>query len=807
MKNDLRFAVRMIAAHPWFSAAVIATLALGISVNTTVFTLVNAVLFKPVPLPGGASLVTVNSHKLTNPEERSGVSYPDFLEYRDASRSFDGIEAISRRAGTIGEAAIPPERYSMAQVSAGLFGMLRTPPALGRGFTDADDDAGAEAVALISDAVWQARYGGATDVVGRGVRINGAPATIVGVMPEGFRFPSNEDLWMPLVPSEQLEDRASRQLQLFGRLAEGVSIARAQEDLAVIGSRLAADHPETNEDLGPEVRTLHAAFNGGPIRAVFLLMLGAVGFVLLIACANVANLMLSRAIARRREMSVRAAIGASRWRLVRQILVESVLLSSIGGLVGLSLTILGTRAFDRAVADVGKPYWVQFGLDYVAFAYFAAVTIASGIVFGLVPALRAARVDLNTGLQDGSRTAGGRRGNRLTATLVVFQFALTVVLLAGAGMMVRSFLAAQALNPFLPSERIFAARVQLPEGEGEHYEQPATRLQFHERLVEELSALPGVTHAATASNLPGLGSNRRPIEIEGRPNENPDQPPQASFVVQTPGYLEAIGLPILVGRGFEQTDGDPGKEAAVVTREFAERHWAGESAIGQRFRFTEGEEPGPWMSVVGVSADMVQAPQDADAPPLVFITGRQEPWGWTALMVRTTSDPAAMAALVREAVQRLDPDLPLFEAATLPSALDRQHWFLRVFGTLFFIFALIGLLMASVGIYGVVAQSTARRTREIGIRMALGANAAAVLQLVLGRGLRQLALGVVLGLGGAFGAAHVMSNTGLLIRVSPNDPIVFLAITGLLLAVGLAACWLPARRASHIAPTEALRTE
>jgi predicted permease len=806
MKNDLRFAVRMIAAHPWFSAAVIATLALGISVNTTVFTLVNAVLFKPVPLPGGARLVVVNNHETTNPEQRSGVAYPDFLEYRASNRSFDGLEAIQRRAGTIAEAAIPPERYSMAQVSAGLFGMLRTPPAVGRDFSPEDDDPGAEAVALISDRVWQARYGGAADVVGRAVRIDGAPATIVGVMPEGFRFPSEEDLWMPLVPTEQLEDRTRRPLQLFGRLAEGSSIPRAQEDLALIGARLAAEHPETNEDLRPEVRTFHETFNGGPIRAVFLLMLGAVGFVLLIACANVANLMLSRAIARRREMSVRAAIGASRWQLVRQVLVESVLLSSAGGLVGLSLTRLGTRAFDRAVADV-KPYWIQFDLDYVGFAYFAAITIASGVVFGLVPALRSARVDLGTALQDGARTAGGRLGNRLTATLVVFQFALTVVLLAGAGMMVRSFMAAQAVNPFLPAERIFAARVQLPEGEGERYEEPLTRLQFHERLVEELSALPGVTHAATASNLPGLGSNRRPIEIEGKPAQDPEQPPQATFVVQTPGYLPAIGLPLLTGRGFEPTDGDSGREAAVVTREFAQRHWPGQPAVGQRFRFAEGEQPGPWMTVVGVSADMLQVLQEADAPPLVFITCRQEPWGWTALMVRTTSDPAAMAALVREAVQRLDPDLPLFQAATLPSALERQRWFLRVFGTLFLVFALIGLLMAAVGIYGVVAQGTVRRTREIGIRMALGATAAAVQQLVLSRGLGQLALGVVLGLGGAFGAAHVMSNAGLLIQTSPNDPAVFVAITALLLGVGLAACWLPARRASRIAPTEALRNE
>jgi predicted permease len=374
-------------------------------------------------------------------------------------------------------------------------------------------------------------------------------------------------------------------------------------------------------------------------------------------------------------------------------------------------------------------------------------------------------------------------------------------------MMVRSFLAAQAVNPFVPAGAIFAARVQLPEGKGDRYEEPRTRLQFHERLVEELSALPGVTHAATASSLPGLGSNRRPIEIEGRPNPNPEQPPQASFVVQTPGYLRVIGLPILIGRGFEKTDGDPGREAALVTRRFAERHWPGRTPIGQRFRFVEGKKPGPWMSVVGVSADMVQDLQDPDAPPLAFITCRQEAWGWTALIVRTTSDPAAIASLVREAVRRLDPDLPLFQAATLPSALERQRWFVRVFGTLFLIFALIGLLMASVGIYGVVAQGTARRTREIGIRMALGASAAAVQRLVLSQGLRHLVLGVVLGLGGAIGAAHVMSRTRLLIQTSPTDPTVFGAITAVLLGVGLAACWLPARRASRIAPTQALRAE
>lgn len=302
-------------------------------------------------------------------------------------------------------------------------------------------------------------------------------------------------------------------------------------------------------------------------------------------------------------------------------------------------------------------------------------------------------------------------------------------------------------------------------------------------------------------------TGRRPIEIEGRPNPDPKQAPNALFVVQTPHYLPTIGLPILIGRGFEPTDGDTGKEAAVVTREFAARHWPDSPAVGQRFRFVEGEKPGPWMSVIGVSADMVQDPQDREAPPLVFVSCRQEAWGWTSVLVRTTSDPAPLASQVRAAVQKLDPDLPLFQAMTLPNALDRQRWFLRVFGTLFFVFAATGLAMASVGIYAVVAQATVRRTREIGVRMALGATAGSIVRLVLSRALWQLGVGVALGVGGGFGAAHMMSKSGLLLRVSPNDPVVFVAITALLLAVGVLASLLPARRAAHIAPTQALRIE
>ena len=807
MKNDLRFAFRMIVTRPWFSAAVIITIALGIGINTTVFTLVNAVLFKPVPIPGGERIVTVYNQDLTKPDSHWGISYPDFREYQTQNRTFDGLEAAQGHEAVISESGNPPERFRGMRISTGLFGLLKTPPILGRDFSPNDGKAGAPAVVLLGHSVWKNRYAGALDVVGRSVRVNGAPATIVGVMPAGFKFPSNEELWMPLVPDAELEKRSNRSLTLFGLHRPNVSVEAANADLAVVASRLALQFPDTNKNFGTLVRTFHETYNGDKIRLVFLMMLGAVAFVLLIACANVANMMLSRAISRAREIAVRAAMGATRWQLIRQLLVESVLLSTLGGLLGLGLCVGGVHAFDLATQDVGKPYWILFEMDYVVFAYFAALSVLSGVLFGLVPALRASRVDLNSTLKDGTPSGGSARGGRLTGALVVFQFALTVVLLAGAGMMMRSFFAAQSLNPFVRAESIFTARLQLPESKGERYAEPLSRRQFYEKLLPKLAALPGVTQVAATSNLPGLGSNTRDIEIEGRPNPDPKQPPRASVIVQTANYLSAIGLPLLTGRGLEEIDGDPGKEAAVVTRAFALRHWPNESAVGKRFRFVEKDKPVVWLTVIGVSADIIQNSQDADTPPLVFISYRQEPWGWMALMVRTSSNPTLLAGPVRAAVQALDQDLPLFEVRSLPTALARERWFLTVFGTLFLVFALTGLLMASVGIYAVVAQSTSRRTREIGIRMALGATAAAIIRLVLSRGLGQLALGLVLGLAGAVAATRLMAKAGFLIQVSPNDPLVFTAITVLLVIIGVAACWLPARRAARIPPTEALRTE
>ena len=804
MLSDLRFACRQLVRHRWFSLAVIVTLALSLGLNTTVFTLVNAVLFKPVPFPGGERFAVVTQEWPENRFSRGGISLAEFRAYRDQNRTFAQLEAIDRGSGVITENGIPPERHDDATITPGLLTMLQTPPALGRAFTDADAAPGAPRVLLISHRVWQNRYGGA-DVLGRAVRYNGEPATIIGVMPEKFAFPDNQQIWLPLRPTPAFEERTARSLLVFGLRQPGASLTEAQTDLDVIAARTAKEFPATNKDVKPRVQTFHDLFNGGPIKLIFLLMLGAVGFVLLIACANVANLLLSRALTRSREFAVRASLGASRGQLIRQLLLECLVLSTLGGLIGLGLAQFGVHAFDLATQDVGKPSWIEFSMDWRAFLYFAVVSLGSGLVFGLVPALRASRVDLTTAMKDGT-PAGSARGGRLTATLVVVQFAATVVLLASAGLMVRGFFAVQQVNPFVPADEILGVRLALADAKGERYETPEARRAMHDRLQERLAKLPGVTHTAITSDLPGLGSQRRTVEIEGRPAKDGQRALEAAVSFAGPNYLPAINLPVLLGRGLDENDGLPGKEAAVVTRAFAARFFGDESPLGHRFRLTGfDQKPGPWITVVGVSGDLVQSVEGRNAPPLAFMSNRQEPWAWLTVLLRTSGDPAALAPAVRAAVQEIDPDLPIFELRPLRESMDRSIWFLVVFGSLFFTFAVIALVMASVGIYAVVAQNTARRTREIGIRMALGATAGGVVRLVLARGLWQLGLGLALGLAGALASAQLMES--LIALASPHDPLVFVTITVLLGGLGLLACWLPARRAARVAPTEALRSE
>jgi putative ABC transport system permease protein len=799
MAHDLRFALRMIFSHRLFSVAVVVTLALGIGLNTMVFTLINAVLFKPVPVPSGAQLVSLMSRNSKQSDNTMRVSYPDFRDYRAQNSSLAALEAATDEDGILSETGIPPQAYRMEHASSGIFEMLHIRPVLGRGFLPGDDMPGAAPVVVIGYGIWQERYAGSPTVLERQVRINEKPATIVGVMPKGFKFPTNVEMWTPLVPTAELEKRTNRPLALFGMLKPDVGIVQANVDMSGIARRLAAQYPDDKE-IGITVETFHERYNGGNIRLIFLLMLASVGFVLLIACANVANMMLSRAMLRQREISIRSALGASRWRVVRQLLIESVLLSTLGGVLGLTLAWLGVHWFDLSTQNVGKPYWIEFTMNYTVFGYFAGLCIFSGLLFGTAPALRFSRVDVNEVLKDGARSAGRHRGGSLSSLLVVFQFALTLVLLTGAGVFVHSLVNSLAVNQAVPAEQIATARVGLPE---EHYKDADARQRFYDQLLPRLKSLPGVTHVTLASDLPGLGAASSDLEIEHSTISDAAHRPSASFIVLAPGYFDAINLPILLGRDFNEIDGTANHKAAVLTRQCAEHFWPGQSAIGKRFRFyDEKKKPGDWITVVGISANIVQEMNEKSPKPLMFIPLRQEGWNGMALLIRSSNDPTAE---VRAVVQKLDQGLPLRDVYTLPKAIQHQEWFLHLFSQIFSGFAVIALLMAAVGIYAVLAQATNSRTQEIGVRMALGANARNIVALVMRRGLWQIVAGLSLGLAAAFPAARLMAS--LPIGVSPSDPVVFVIVASLLTMVGLLACWIPARRAAGLDPVKAIRYE
>lgn len=805
MKHDFTFSLRSIKSHPWFCLAIITTLALGIGINTTVFTLANAVLFKPVPVPNGERLLSVRGQNLTNANNGfMGISHPDFVELKNQVTTFEYLEAVNYYQRVISEEGNPPERVNVAKISSGVFEMVQAQPILGQDFESVDGVFATANAVMLSYDLWQSRYAGDPDVIGRSVTISGNLAEIVGVMPEGFKFPNNENIWMPLIAEGNFDDRSNRWIQPYGMLKKGVTQQEASVELALIAQRLEEAYPDTNKDITITALTFHEQFNGGEIRILFLTMMGAVGFVLLIACANVANMMLSRALTRSYETSVRSALGASRWQLVRQFLVESIVLSALGGLLGLAITATGVYFFDEATAAI-RPYWIEFTMDYRVLFYFSVISILSGIIFGLMPALRASRVDLNSAMKDGARSSGSASKGRLTGALVVFQFSMTAVLLCGAGMMVRGFFIAQSQNDFVPVEELFTARVNLPEGEGERYEDEDDRRIFYETLIERLEALPSVTQVSAAMSLPGMGSGRRPIEIDGRPVVDENEVPQAGFLVQTKDFFSTIGVTIHEGRGFLDTDDQNGQKVALASLEFIATHWPGESGIGKRFRFL-GEEGEPWLTIVGIVGNLNQQPRNADAPPMVFIPHRQRSFGGLALLVRTDADPLSLTLPIRKTVQELDSDLPLSDIRTMQQAIDSNLWFLKVFGTLFLSFAAIALLMASVGVYAVVAQGTAQRTREIGVRMALGATGSRVLRLILARGFRQLIIGLSIGLGISVFTNGLLANT-IAGGVMPWDPIVLCSVCFLLFSIGIFACWLPARKAAALHPSIALRAE
>jgi predicted permease len=810
MLHDLRFALRLVAKERWVTLVTVTVLALGIGINAMVFTLVNAVLFKGLPFPESGSLYMLGWRAADGGS--SSVSWQELQEWRDQSRTFAGLAAFTNRSFNIADDRGLPEQARGAQLTVNAFSVLRQQPLLGRDFTAADGERGAESVVILGNTLWRNRYAADPGVVGRTLRVNGEPATIVGVMPPHMQFPSNAELWMPVRPTpSQEQQRTSRFLNPFGRLARGAERSDADTELNGIAGRLAAEFPDAYKDLrGAAVETFNERFNGGPIRVVFLAMMGAVGFVLLIACANVANLQLSRSARRAREISVRIAIGATRWRIVRQLLVESILLGLLGGAIGLALTAIGVRIFDAAVANTGKPYWIVFAIDYTVFGYLAALCVLTGILFGLAPALQVSRTNINEVMKEGGRgSTGGRRARWFTGSMVVLEVAMTIVLLVGAGLMIRSFLKMYSADIGIRTENLMGMRIQLS---AEKYASADARRTFFEQLEPKLASIPGAEAVAVTTSVPPFGAGSRSLEVEGRTVRQADEAaPLITVVSVTPGFFEAVGVSIGRGRDFRETDGTPGAETAIINERLAARFFPGQDPIGQRLRFVASETsadqpPEAWRTVVGISPTLRHnSPQDAESAAVIYVPFRQELDRGVMLLVRSRLEPGVIMDAVRREVQAVDADQPVFTIQTLDQMLSNRMWPYRVFGSLFALFALLGLVLSAVGLYGVMAYAVAQRTPEIGVRMALGAQGLQISWLFLKRGLLQLGIGLAVGLAAAFGVSRVMRS--LLVQISPTDPLTFVVISTLLALVGVAACLVPAHRATQVDPLVALRID
>jgi predicted permease len=805
--EDLRFGLRTLSKNPGFTAVAITALALGIGVNATVFSLSNAVLFKNLPFANSDHVLYIISTNSTKPRWYNAFSYPDYLELRAQLKSFDAVGASTDVSANISDHTASPEGYHGARVSANTFSLIGQKPIAGRDFLPADEQPGAAPVAILSYKVWENRYGKDLSVIGRTVRIDEEPTTIIGVMPQRLDFPRETEVWKPLVLKDEYMKRENRRFTLYGHVANPSILKSASTEVNTVMQRVAAAYPITNKNIGGRVIDYNDYFGGsgdGEIKIIFTAMLGAVGFVLLIACANVANLQLGRAVSRMREISIRVALGAGRWRIIRQLLVESLILSVAGGLIGWMIAIWGIRTFDNAVIPNGKPPSLDFSMDGRALIYLAVITIGTGLLFGLAPALRLSKLDVNTSLKDGGRgSSGGGRGKYLSGLLVVVEMALAVVLLAGAGLMIRSFLNAYRGDIGIRNDNILTMWIQLPNA---NYLKPEQQLAFFERLNTRIAALPGVEASTVTSNMPLTGSWDFPYEIEGEPQPDARRRPQIDAVITTPDYFRVMGDQILAGRDFTDADGLPSSLTVLVNRQFAQGILKDENPLGRRLRLYKKDVAQPWLTIVGVVPNIPYSNQSREKrDPVIYIPYRQEIASSMSVAARTSVPPSTLKQAFRREVQAIDDGLPVLNLRTMDEQMEQRNWPYRVFGSLFAIFAAIALMLASVGLYAVIAHSVSQRTQEIGVRMALGATSSNVMRLVFSQGMTQLAIGLVIGLAAALAVTKVLKS--LLVDVSPSDPLTFV-LTALVLTLAAAGgCLIPARRAMRVDPIEALRHE
>ncbi|HEY7447400.1 MAG TPA: ABC transporter permease [Vicinamibacterales bacterium] len=800
--QDVRFACRLLLKDRRVTLIAVIALALGIASTNTIFTLVNAMVWRGLPVERPHEVVAFR----TVDDAPTTASFREIEDWRAATTTFTGIAAYST-AGPISmrldDRSASPDVFFGAYVEAGAFRLLGESPILGRDFVPEDDQLGATGVVLLGHTIWTSRYGGDRAIIGQTIRVNGAPRVVVGVMPEGFRFPVNYELWLPLMsmPGIDTERRDVRQLQAFGRLVRGATIARAQAEMNAVAARLSVDYPATNKDVRPLVRP----FTGVPNR-LFTALLGAVGFLLLIACANVAHLMLVRSPRRSREISIRSSLGATRWRIVRQLLVECLVVALAAGTLGFALSIAGVRLYAYAVSGIDFPYWYneRWTMDGRVFTFLATVCIGTGFLFGLVPALQLSRCDVNQSLKTMSRTsAGDHAQQRWAGVLLIVQVAFTLTLLAAGGLMMRSFVAMYRADGIVDASRILTTSLQVPVSK---YATPAQRVALYERLEERLSEVGPVSSASVVSTPPFIGAVTWHLTIDGQPSAGEDPPRSVSFVTIGPRYFETLGLTLQRGRPFTTTDGAAGQEAAIVTNRFVTMFFPNQDPIGRRICVTNpsARSASPLCGrIVGVSPTIRQQFQ-SDLDPVVYFPYRASP-GAANLMIRGHSDARGMERLVRDEIQALDPDIAPYRFRSLDVWAGQSRMMYRVFGSMFAIFAWMALALSAVGLYAVTSYAVAQRVQEIGVRVALGAQAAHVVWLFVRQSIPPLAIGVVMGMAGALGAGGLVRS--LLVDTGAADPLMLISVALLFISVAMVACFIPARRAARLDPVTALRQE
>ncbi len=800
MWQDLRYALRSLAVQRGFAAVVILCLGTGIGVNATIFSVVDGVLIQPFPYHEPDHIASL---RMTHPE--SGVrfgytSYPDFVDLRDATSRFTALAATTGRNVTLSDSG-EPERYRAGAISWTLFPLLGIAPAVGRGFSAQDDQPGAAGVLLLSDDVWQLRYQRDPSVIGRRVLVNGQPHEIVGVMPPHFKFPDIRQVWVPMTPLLHRDPRDARRLQVFGRLAPGATLAQAREEMASLTRRLAEQYPDTNRGWVAETDDLRSDFIPEDVSLVLWLMMGAATLVLAIACSNAANLLLARATVRRREISVRAALGAGRARIVRQLLTESAVFGLLSVPLGLVIAYAGTQWLSASMPPDQVPYYIAWRIDWRSIVYAVVIAVGTAVVFGLVPAWHATRGTLHDELKEGTR---GNSGVRSLArnTLVIAQVSLAVVSLVGAALFVRTFVNLDDYDVGFDVAPLATARVFLPTG---MFGDGPARARGVRDLVERLERLPGV-QSVVASNLVPLdgGGGEGSLQIDGVVFE-PGREPGAAFVGVTPGLVRTLGLTVLTGEDFTAAQGWSDQAVALVNRTLVERHLGEASPLGRRVRVREnGAEPA-WFTIIGVVDDFKHDDIDPDDEPFpaVYVPHAWQPTENTGLILRVDGDPSGVYAAVRREVRAAMPQAPLFAVRTMDEWRRLSFWEFAIFGWVFGVIGAVALVLAAVGVFAVLSYSVSQRTREIGVRMALGASEASVRALVLRQGLALAAGGVVLGL--LLAAVLTRNATSLLYNVTPTDPLSYILVTLFLAAVAIVASWVPARRAMRIPPTEALR--